>query len=195
MKWKRTIILFVEGDPKAQPRPKAFSRGGHVGIYTPKAANAWKNNIIQTAKLYLPESPIKDPVFVDVRYYMKRPARLMRKKDPESHIPHTSKPDIDNLNKAVFDALTNSGVLVDDCKIFQISARKYYHSKKGKPGAMIVIKSFKVDEIDTFSATCENCGAKVSNREQMAIHAGECVGNNNDFVENSSSLHSRQNPA
>ena len=32
------ISFTVLGDPKGQPRPKAFSRGGHAAVYDPGTA-------------------------------------------------------------------------------------------------------------------------------------------------------------
>lgn len=146
----KTII--VEGIPKAQPRVKAFVRGGRAGVYTPKTADDWKSAIIEAAKPYVPQLPVEGPVQVEIIYYLKRPQRLMRKIDPDTSIPHEKKPDIDNLNKAVFDALTMVKLWNDDSQVYQITAKKYYHSKSGKPGAAIKIYYQGSDE---YKRSCE----------------------------------------
>ena len=47
---------FVHGEPKAQPRAKAFARNGRAGIYDPGTAEGWKGAIaaaLQAEKLIL----------------------------------------------------------------------------------------------------------------------------------------------
>jgi Holliday junction resolvase RusA-like endonuclease len=51
---------------------------------------------------------------VDVEAVFPRPKALCWKKRPMPRLRHTAKPDRDNLDKCVLDALTQSGVLADD---------------------------------------------------------------------------------
>ncbi|SLM18278.1 hypothetical protein SPIRO4BDMA_40850 [uncultured spirochete] len=37
--WMLIDTIRVLGTPKAQPRVKAFVRGGHASVYTPSTAN------------------------------------------------------------------------------------------------------------------------------------------------------------
>lgn len=135
------IEIRVDGKPKGQPRPRAFSRGGHAAVYDPGTAEGWKALIAQAARVVLPETPHEGPVSVVITYNMPRPKRLMRKKDVDRCLPHLSRPDIDNLNKAVIDALTQIGMWRDDCQVCAITACKQYHAKSGKPGAEIRINT------------------------------------------------------
>ncbi len=32
------MTIIIHGTPKAQPRVKAYRRGSHVGVYTPKSS-------------------------------------------------------------------------------------------------------------------------------------------------------------
>ena len=76
---------------------------------------------------------------VKIEFYLKRPKRLMRKKDPEERIPHISKPDIDNLVKQILDS--GEGFLwVNDKTIYQLDLSKWYHEKTGKPRISIEIE-------------------------------------------------------
>ena len=43
------LDFHVSGIPKAQPRVKAFVRGGHAGVYTPDSAESWKQAVRQEA--------------------------------------------------------------------------------------------------------------------------------------------------
>jgi Holliday junction resolvase RusA-like endonuclease len=64
----------------------------------------------------------------------------MRRKDPEGSIPHTAKPDADNLAKAVLDVCTDLGIWRDDSQITLLRVGKLYAGKVGTPGCRIVIE-------------------------------------------------------
>lgn len=85
-------------------------------------------------------SPINGPISVSIVFLFSRPKRLMRKKDPAGRIPHTSKPDRDNLDKAVLDVLTATEVLADDAIVCQGSIAKWYCALDEPPGAEIIIE-------------------------------------------------------
>lgn len=129
--------IFVAGEPKAQPR--ARRAGNRKGVYTPDTAKDWKERILiaLAGKNY----GITGPIECNLTFMMPRPKRLYRKNDPEGWIPHTAKPDVDNLQKAVFDAMTNAGVWKDDSQVFYTSSKKLYHSKDGQPGVWIWLRS------------------------------------------------------
>jgi Holliday junction resolvase RusA-like endonuclease len=55
------------------------------------------------------------------------------------YMPHTKKPDADNLLKAVMDALTDAGIWQDDALVFRTEAAKWYASDE--TGARIVIET------------------------------------------------------
>lgn len=144
MNWEYYGGLRVCGTPKAQPRPRAYVRGGSVSIYTPSVAKAWKEDLIAGALEQLPRRTLEGPVRVDTIFLLPRPKRLMRKRDPEGRIPHTSKPDVENLYKVILDALTAAGAYVDDAQVCEGRILKFYHAKRDKPGAIITI--YKANE-------------------------------------------------
>jgi Holliday junction resolvase RusA-like endonuclease len=132
----------VIGIPKAQPRPRAYRRGNRAAVYDPGTAIDWKSLIAIAARPYIPQKPIDAPIKIRIQYFLPRPKRLMRAKDSNEALPHTGKPDIDNLNKATFDILTQIGMWKDDSQIFENYSVKLYHSKDGRPGAVITISEF-----------------------------------------------------
>jgi Holliday junction resolvase RusA-like endonuclease len=134
--------IRIDGIPKGQPRPRAFAVGGKAHVYNPGTAENWKSQIALAFRDFA-RKPITGPVSLAVSFYMPRPKRLMRKKDPDGMMLHTAKPDIDNLLKAVMDALTTIGVWHDDTQVVSVSASKNYCEKDGKPGAMIGIKEIE----------------------------------------------------
>jgi Holliday junction resolvase RusA-like endonuclease len=80
-----------------------------------------------------PKKPIEAPVCVDILCLMPIPKSTTKKgrKAMLSHwngyptMPHTKKPDADNLEKAIWDAMTGI-ILKDDSQIFGHSTFKHY---------------------------------------------------------------------
>ena len=137
---KRAMRFFVEGKPKGQPRPRACVRGKHAGVYDDGSIDGWKQSIALEGRSHRPRKPISGPVEVHWVAYMPRPKRLCRRKDPDGPIPCLTKPDVDNIEKALLDALTDDGWFVDDKVVYATSNKKLYHGKGSRPGMAVVIK-------------------------------------------------------
>ena len=143
--WDLLAEFFVSGEPKAQPRVRV-PKSGHA--YTPDTAKGFKERVHWESKKHCPQ-PVGDssiPIRVDITFYLKRPKRLCRKKDPQGPIFATKKPDRDNLDKSVLDALTGAGVLLDDAQVVSGTLEKYYHAIGEGPGALIRISRWKEEE-------------------------------------------------
>ena len=125
--------IFVNGLPKAQPRPR-MARNGHV--YNPHSADVWKEEIKACFRPVLGE-PITGPVSLNVLFYLPAP-KAMKIADGQ-YIPHAKKPDLDNLLKAVMDAMSDVGVWNDDAQVSVTKAGKWYTG--GKTGAGIVVQT------------------------------------------------------
>lgn len=136
----RLVAYFrVDGKPKGQPRGRATIRGRHAGIYDPGTADGWKSLIALHSKPYRPRYPITGPVEVDLVFLMPRPKSRMRKSDPEGRLWCTAKPDADNLEKALLDAMTNAGWWRDDAQVVRLNTSKVYHAKDEIPGAYVTV--------------------------------------------------------
>lgn len=152
MEAKGSMISFiVEGEPKAQPRPRAFTRKFSNGIvaarmYDAGTAEGWKGLIALAARPHKPAEPLEGPLRVDVDFFFPRPKRLMRRADPDGPIPHTAKPDRDNCEKALTDALTQLGFWRDDAQVCAGEVRKFYTSKAGAPHARVSIEAIRLPE-------------------------------------------------
>ena len=134
-----SITFTIYGEPKGQPRPKAFSRGGHARVYDPGTAEGWKSLIAHAVTPHIPAVPIEGPIRVDWTAYFPRPKRLMRRSDPEGAVMHTAKPDRDNVEKALLDALTQIGMWRDDAQVCDGRSRKFYAEKNGRPRMEVTI--------------------------------------------------------
>ena len=132
--------LFVLGDPKGQPRPRAFARHGKARVYDPGTAEHWKSQIAlafpQTILMY------SGPVAVTLHFGFVRPKSHYRKTGgltKSAPIGHLNKPDLDNCVKAVFDALTTIGVWTDDTQVVDLCATKRYADPGDRAGCQITI--------------------------------------------------------
>jgi crossover junction endodeoxyribonuclease RusA len=136
------ITIIIAGVPKPQPRARAYKRGDHAAMYDPKTANGWKNAIALAAMPHRPASPLTGPLRVDIDFFMPRPKRLMRKRDPDGAIwcYDKGRNDRDNLDKAVLDTLTDIGMWEDDGQVCCGEICKYFHAKDGRPGAAVVVQ-------------------------------------------------------
>lgn len=128
-----TYTLVVEGPPI----PKARPRFGNGRAYTPQRTKDYENKI----KSQLDEVTILGPVHVNIVAVFPRPQRLNTKKYPNGQIWHTKRPDLDNIIKAVLDALNKK--LGDDAQVCSIEALKVYAERTSNPRTEIYIKTLK----------------------------------------------------
>lgn len=137
----------ADGIPKAQPRAKATMRGLHAGVYDPGTSDGWKAIVVFAARSMRPPAPIEGPVAVDIELFFPRPKSLCRRKDPDGPVRHTSKPDRDNCEKAILDALKQDGWFRDDSQVCDGVVRKHYHAKGARPGAQITVRQLADQEV------------------------------------------------
>lgn len=141
--------VFVRGTPIGQPRPRAYVRPtGKAGVFDPGTSLGWKIAIYQACLAAKLPRHLMDPVSVAVDFFMPRPRRLGVRAEVHDErrvplVPHVGTPDIDNLVKALMDALSNYGLWMDDRQVFSLTAAKYYAVVDGEPGATICICQWK----------------------------------------------------
>lgn len=132
-----TIKLIVYGEPKAQPRPRAFARNGKARVFDPGTAEGWKS-LIALAYRHAGSPTVGDaPVELRIGYAFRRPrshygtGRNAAQLKPQAPRYMTCKPDLDNLDKAVKDALTTLGVWTDDSQVVAMHSTKAYAQASG----------------------------------------------------------------
>lgn len=116
----KTIVVYAE--PKGQPRVRPTSRGGKLGVFMPKTADAFRDAIIREWLIAANRVKFSGPVEVKVKAYFMPPKS--KKRAAWTH--HTAKPDGDNVLKAILDALTHAGVWDDDAGVYSMSIEKFY---------------------------------------------------------------------
>lgn len=113
----------LEITPVPQGRPRVTRRGI---TYLPARSVAFRNEFRAAIAEKCPKMPLSCPVTAEITFRLPMPARLSkRKRAALSGAPHAKRPDLDNLVKAVLDAL-NGHVISDDGLIATISASKIW---------------------------------------------------------------------
>ncbi len=132
-----TLNFFVPGNPKPQPRPRAWAKKVgtfHVArVYDPATAEGWKAQIAVAARLFIPLVPMTGAIVARLDFAMPRPKSHYRKcgqLKPGAPSVHTSKPDSDNLAKAVLDVLTGLRFWLDDGQVYGLIVTKRYSDQE-----------------------------------------------------------------
>ena len=130
--------LVIPIKPKAQTRPK-FSR--RVGAYEDKKMKDWRRTCTYLVSSLYKGKMLHRPLKVEVTFYLKAPesiskkpterARFKRKQEYQDFIDEkifvAKKPDLDNLEKALYDSISDSTkIWKDDNQIVEHSTRKIY---------------------------------------------------------------------
>jgi len=138
------LELDIYGDPKGQPRPRAFTRkmGARfvAGVYDSDVADEWKAAVDAAidAKKWLPQI---GAATATLHFWFKRPKShfnskgILRQSAPVLHI---QKPDADNLAKLVLDRLTKAGVWSDDSVVIMLTVTKGWAGDRA-PGCRAII--------------------------------------------------------
>lgn len=140
----RQVDFFVPGLPVAQPRQRIRVRSGKGRVfaqnYTPSDSpvNAFKAAVKLLAGSSWSGSPIDGPVRLDLDFVFPRPRAMIWKSKPMPRLRHSKKPDRDNLEKSVMDALKGL-VWIDDAQVCDGEVRKFIASGDEKAGVLVKI--------------------------------------------------------
>jgi Holliday junction resolvase RusA-like endonuclease len=120
------ITFSLPGDPVPQPRPRVSTAGGFARAYVPKdhPIHAYRQAVAVAARA-AGASVHEDPVSVVIDFVFSRPKSHMRKSGLAADAPRLPRPDIDNLEKAVLDAL-NGVAWKDDTQVARVVKEKTY---------------------------------------------------------------------
>lgn len=111
------ILLTVKGTPRPQPRPR-FVRGRVISTADPNARR-WKANVEAVARQAAKEHGQQSgPLSVSLGFDMPTADKK------RWGLPHTMRPDSDNLAKLVLDAIMAAGLIGDDSAVSLLTVRK-----------------------------------------------------------------------
>jgi Holliday junction resolvase RusA-like endonuclease len=116
--------ITIDIEPIPQPRHRVTSIGGRARTYLPTKhpVHEYKRRIAEAVKDW-PKFPKGVPLSLELWFWLPIPASWSKRKQAaQLHNKHTQKPDIDNLAKAVMDAM--SGCWHDDCQVADLTVRK-----------------------------------------------------------------------
>jgi Holliday junction resolvase len=102
-----TVTFVVPGEPVPQPRARVSTRGGFARAYVPRQhpVHAYREGIAVTAKA-AGSTITKEAVSVTILALFARPKSHLNKSGLKKTAPLLPREDVDNLAKAVLDALT-----------------------------------------------------------------------------------------
>ena len=119
--------------PTATAQQKgAFVCGGHIRFYTKKKVRQSENFLAALLSMHVPDVPFSVPVSLKVRWTF--PYRKSERKSVTrtgADIPHTSRPDLDNLEKNLLDVLTRLNFWMDDSLVAEKATSKWWGPKPG----------------------------------------------------------------
>jgi Holliday junction resolvase RusA-like endonuclease len=117
------ITFSVPGDPVPQPRPRVSTAGGFARAYVPKdhAIHAYRQAVALAARA-AGVTEAGGPVSVIIDAVFARPKSHLNKSGVKPTAPALPRPDVDNLGKAVLDALQD--VMGDDTNVSRLLVEK-----------------------------------------------------------------------
>lgn len=136
------------------------------------ALNKWRDKIAEAARYEYAGPPMYGPVRVQMTFTFVRPqnhwgtgrnARILKPWAPKYH---ANEPDIDKLTRAVLDALTQSGVIIDDKIVAEDPGVKLWSdTKDGGEGVAICVSSL-------LSGESKACRSRLLKIEQGRLSDG-----------------------
>ena len=119
------ISFTVPGEPVPQPRPRVSTQGGFARAYVPAKhpVHAYRQAVALAAKL-AGLGTITEPIQVCVVSVFERPkSHVTGRGVVKATAPRVPRPDVDNIAKAVLDAL---GDFFDDTLVESLQVSKSY---------------------------------------------------------------------
>jgi len=135
------IEFVVPGIPIGKGRPKVASRRGKFAhLYTPQKTVSYEKLVAQCGQVAMVGRPLMlGALYVRLTIALPIPASWSNKKRAAAlagAIYAMVKPDIDNVEKSIFDGL-NGVVWRDDVQVVDVSKQKFYSDN---PGVEIFIR-------------------------------------------------------
>lgn len=139
-----TVWSFtVPGVPVAKGRPRFQNKGGFIRTYTPEKTERYENLVrLAFINTYDEAEPATGPIELEIIAFFPIPKSWSRKKRERAlkgEIWKTSRPDLDNIEKAIQDGL-NGVAWVDDSQVASKSGIKLYSDQ---PRVDITITEWK----------------------------------------------------
>lgn len=126
-----TTAFFLDADPMPSPRPRVRVIGKFASVYMPKNYKDHTEALVEQLRL-IPRTACDGPLALDVVYWCRKP-RTSKLAYP--------KPDVDNYEKTLLDAITKAGnIWLDDSQVVAVTHRKAWAPEDGHVGYSVSIK-------------------------------------------------------
>ena len=147
------ITITVPLVPVAQPRPRATVRGGRICVYNAAGpVDAFKARVRIAARQAYSGDLLRGPLRVDSEFVFPRTKGQMWKRKPMPRMRHDKKPDRDNLDKAVLDALTGQ-LWFDDAQVCDGRIQKWIAAGDELHGVIITVTRLTGADLVTDKST------------------------------------------
>lgn len=135
------ITFTIPGSPVGKGRPRVSRRGGFARMYTPEKTASYESLVAMAGHQAMAGAPVLlEAVAVTLAIRVPVPASWSKKKQAAAvagAVWPTTKPDIDNVEKAIFDGL-NGVAWRDDVLVVEVRKVKRYSLL---PGVAVEIAS------------------------------------------------------
>ena len=137
----RLLDVRINLEPIGKGRPRVTRQGR---AYTPKATRDWEQAAAAVlACAWAGAGPIDTPCEVLIRAYKRRPKHYRKSGAGAGPLWAPKKPDIDNVAKAVLDALTLAGVWTDDALVCRLLVEKLECAHGVEPCVEVVVSALQ----------------------------------------------------
>lgn len=132
--------MVLPGNPSrvTHQQKGAAIQNGHIHYYTKKKVQDSKDELAAKLFKYIPKEPFDGPLQVFITW------KFETKTKKQQRTPKTTKPDLDNLSKALLDVMTDLGFWKDDALISSLILRKGWVAP-GEGQIVIVIQELEVE--------------------------------------------------
>lgn len=151
---------------------------------TPDKTVGWEQKVYTYANQAKPAEPLDVPLRVQIQFYLLKP-----KSKPKRAIWPSGRPDLDNLVKAITDAM-NMLIYTDDSRICELVATKFYTDDTRQVGVRVQIMTMEeageqMPHINDILANSDDCPADIK-AEYLAVtkdaNAMKCICNRLVFL-------------
>lgn len=114
--------VFVPGIPKPQGSKTAYVRSGRaILVEANKHLPEWRKALVGAFEARTDHNEVlfDDAVMFEIAFWMPKPKTNQR-------LNPTTKPDLDKLIRAIFDAAAIAKIIKDDSYVIEVSARKMW---------------------------------------------------------------------
>jgi Holliday junction resolvase RusA-like endonuclease len=135
-----THRFTIPGAPRGKGRPRFTRAGGFPRAFTDEKTASYENLVALAARQGRSGVPaFNGPLTVTITFYLQRPKRA-----PRRVVHPATRPDLDNLVKAVLDGCNQAGIWMDDAQVVELRAGKRY----GDPRCEVEIASMAAPSLE-----------------------------------------------